>query len=365
MECPFCKSALTKTYICKGCGADLVILKHLEEVRQKKSTGANLLKSAAPHFTVTQSTEINESSWSAHKLTTEETLQTETSSLSAANPESFIPITDSDQEQENHSSDINTEIVLDDALSTEVRHEIETLFDQLFLSISDKLCVPQSEITSDDLILRERTEQLELLFELLHGSFSSLQPEQESEEIEKSESKLAKSSPRILLPKESLTPLLRTNSDNSQTSSRDNKNELFSSPSAINSIVAAIVDLVLSQVMTLLGILSYERFSLLREPNFATIPGQIFSITILLALFVPSLCLYKAAFFASIGSTPGFLITGIKPIGLDGSKPTRFRLILFSFTAPFVRFFTSPFFLSNRGAKFLIKLTEVRFTVDK
>jgi hypothetical protein len=375
MECPFCKSALTTTYICKGCGADLVILKHLEEGRKKKKIETTSLKSAELHFAGTQITgtqisevevpELSESSSSASYLTTEETFFPETSYLSAENIESINSITDFSQEQEISSFDIDTELHLDNALSPEVRNEIETLFDQLFLSLSDQPYVPQSEITSTDLILRERTEQLDLLFELLHGSFSSPQAKQENEETQNSESKQVKSSPKIVLPKEQVAALLQTNSENLQTSQKDRRNELYIAPSALNSILATIVDLVLSQVLTIFGLFIYGGSSIIREPTLSTIPDQIFSITIFLTLLVPSFCLYKAAFFLSIGSTPGCFITGIKPIALDGSKPSRYRLVLLSFTAPFIRLFTIPIFLSKRGTNFLLKLAEVRFTVEK
>jgi hypothetical protein len=380
MKCPFCKSALTTTYICKGCGADLVILKHLEEGRKKKRIETTSLKSAEPHFTSTQITatqitatqisevevpDLSESSWSSDNLTAEDTFHSEMSALSSESLESINTITDFSQAQEIFSFDGYTELHLDNALSPEVRNEIETLFDQLFLSLSDQPCVPQSEITSTDLILRERTEQLDLLFELLHGSFSSSQAKQENEETQNFESKLVKSLPKIVLPEEQVAALLQTNCENLQTSPKDSRNERYIAPSALNSILATIVDLVLSQVLTLFGLFIYGGSSILREPSLSTIPDQIFSITIFLALLVPSFCFFKAAFFLSIGSTPGCFITGIKPVSLDGSKPTRYCLVLLSFTAPFIRLFTIPIFLTKRGTNFLIKLTEVRYTVEK
>jgi len=361
MECPFCKSALTTTYLCKKCGADLVILKNLEEGRKKKKIGISSLESAALNYSTTQVPEKGDPSWSAPQLETKEQFQPETVSFSTESVEAIISILDENQKEAFLNFDLNTDQVPPEStLSPEVLNEIEILFDQLYLTFSDNLPVPQNEISSADLILRERTEQLDLLFDLLHGSFSSPQPKQEKEETQSSEIKPKKSSPRIEFPKEQLESPLWNSSDNLPNRAKEPQNERRIEPSALNLIIATIVDLALSQVFTIFGLLIYEGFFILKEPTLTTIADQIFCFTIFLALFVPSFCLYRAACFLFIGLTPGCFITGIKPIALDGSKLSRYRLVLLSFTAPLVRLLTIPFFLTNRGTKFLTKLTEVR-----
>jgi hypothetical protein len=336
-------------------------LKNLEEGRKKKKIGISSLESAALNYSTTQVPEKGDPSWSAPQLETKEQFQPETVSFSTESVEAIISILDENQKEAFLNFDLNTDQVPPEStLSPEVLNEIEILFDQLYLSFSDNLPVPQNEISSADLILRERTEQLDLLFDLLHGSFSSPQPKQEKEETQSSEIKPKKNSPRIEFPKEQLESPLWNSSDNLPNRAKEPQNERHIEPSALNLIIATIVDLALSQVFTIFGLLIYEGFFILKEPTLTTIADQIFCFTIFLALFVPSFCLYRAACFLFIGLTPGFFITGIKPIALDGSKPSRYRLVLLSFTAPFVRLLTIPFFLTNRGTKFLTKLTEVR-----
>lgn len=242
--------------------------------------------------------------------------------------------------------------------------EIDTLFTQLYESVAKSDCAPKDEIKLTDIIVRERSEQLDLLFHLLDESLSPtgkerglsevttmpsegrslispaprnplVHPQQSAEVFDqglKGEAKPIKSGPTTTPP-----PILQTLRAHAPSASR------------LICTLAILTDLIISETLVA-TVLNLSGIALpLHRPQLATIADDVSSLTLLLALLLPGFCAYRAILLLTTGTTVGYAVYGITPVSLDGRAPSRFQLVVRALVSPVVGLLTAPLALFQRS----------------
>lgn len=298
MECPFCKSAIATTYRCEGCGADLHILRQLKDIRARSGHHpAHIPDQISP------SDETRD-----HGLS-------ETSTFESSGDESADNVFFGGEQL---PVDLASEVPSSAPLSSFKSNEVDSLFDQLFASLSETNPMTQTEISAADVIIKERTEQVDLLFELLQGSLVSPDLTREKVKPESSIKLSGKNSPRINFSHAAPEQFFTTIRENQPPSVPSSEQEQHVTPSVLNRWLAGLIDGVLSQLPLFAALVIQYDFSLLRAPTLATVADDLFCLSLLFFFLVPSFLFFRGAFVFFVGSTPGRFITGIHPM-----KPVR------------------------------------------
>lgn len=238
------------------------------------------------------------------------------------------------------------------------RSEINPLFYKLYDSLAESPEPLNREIELTDLVVRERSERLDLLFHLLDESVSPVAVKREFVEL-----------PRI--PPESKTAtspeLQRTLSQAVQESisadrvTGEASPSLWSqpgieaslpieilrlrapSPSRLACLLAAVTDLLMSETLVAIFLSMSGVVLPFHRPQLITIADDLYSATLLVAFLLPSFCAYRAILLLTTGTTLGYLIYGITPISRDGHTPSRLQLILRAVVSPVVGLLSAPF----------------------
>lgn len=294
MECPFCKSAVATTYRCEGCGADLHILRQLKDIRARSG-----------HHTAQFANQISPSDG------TRDRELSETSTFESSGDELADNVFFGEEQLPVDSA---SEVPSAAPLSSLKSNEVDSLFDQLFASLSETNPVTQTEISAADVIIKERTEQVDLLFELLQGSLVSPDLTREKVKPESSIKLSGKNSPRINRSHAAPEQFFTTIRENQPPSVPSSEHEQHVTPSALNRWLAGLIDGVLSQLPLFAALVIQYDFSLLRAPTLATVANYMFCVSLLIFFLVPSFLLFRGAFIFFVGWTPGHFITGMRPM---------------------------------------------------
>jgi hypothetical protein len=294
MECPFCKSVIATTYRCEGCGADLHILRQLKDIRARSGHDPAPI---ADHISPSDETPDHELS--------------ETSTFESRGDESADNVFFAEEQLPVDSAPGFPSL---GPFSSFKLNEVDSLFDQLFASLSETSPMTQTEISAADVIIKERTEQVELLFELLQGSLVSSDLAREKVKTESSIKLSGKNSPRINFSNAAPEQFFTTIRENHPSPVPPSEQEQHVTPSALNRWLAGLIDGVLSQLPLFAALVIQYDFSLLRAPTLATVADDLFCLSLLIFFLVPSFLFFRGAFVFFVGSTPGRFITGIHPM---------------------------------------------------
>lgn len=371
MECPSCQTSIGDSDLCERCGADLSLFKRVlisgewppepipvavgeMHADSAPSPSLNEPPVSTPAKTRTYRAVARRQSGLFKKEVKPEKrrYRSPTTVFAHHEPtqESFLPLDPPTPPFEPPSE-------LEDRLVPDQLSEIEALFTALTDSLAESTAPSTHEIRLTDLIVRERSERLDLLFHLLDESLSPLGEKREFVELPNMPPK----SEPLISPelRQTLSQALQEVSASEQGFEGRTKErrshpiaegplplEMLRAraPSASRFIcaLAMLTDLIISETVVAIA-LSVSGVSLpLHQPQLITIADDLFSLTLLVAFLLPGFCLYRALLLLATGTTPGYMVYGITPVSLQGHCPSRFQLILRAVVSPVLGLLTAP-----------------------
>jgi hypothetical protein len=246
------------------------------------------------------------------------------------------------------------------------------LFDQAFASLEGSSTARENFFSSTDLVLRERSEKVDVLFHLCDESLRDPEATEQyveldtraevqptiSTELQASLAAVAAAAGPLAFSKARRAAKQLAKG---QISEEDAYTAFREAPdigmgtvlSAFFSDAVAAGGLLVVALRNLgatvpFGILSYE-----------TAAPDIFALSTFLLVLPLAVTGYRALFAATVRTTPGYLINGLRPITLSGGPPSRFSLV----KRVLASFICTPFCLLSQTLRILDRATNTRIIV--
>ncbi len=220
------------------------------------------------------------------------------------------------------------------------------LFDALLASLAEHDATAPQELVLSDLIVRERSEQVDLLFDLLEQSLAHPdkidQPSfgvQYHRQNDPAEPRLLHTSPELAHASE-IVANLPSQSSASATVAEPRIPKTI--PVRLKTahlqarLTATATDLTVT-IFLLATVLALTGASVpLVKPELIALPDATFSTILFLALLGPTFCLCRTVSLLLWGTTPGFLVSGTRLVTNQKALPLRRYLFIYALTSPII-----------------------------